>query len=61
MSQTFDALKAKLSNADMGQAKEVMEQAKQAHEDGKIDENEKKELFESAKSVIGGKGLGGMF
>lgn len=61
MSQTFDALKEKLSNADLSQAKEVMEQAKQAHDDGKIDENEKKELIESAKSVIGGKGLGGLF
>lgn len=61
MSQTFDALKEKLSNADLGQAKEVMEQAKQAYDDGKIDENEKKELLESAKSVIGGKGLGGLF
>lgn len=61
MSQTFDALKSKLSNADLGQAKEVMEQAKQAHEDGKIDEKERNELMESAKSVIGGKGLGGIF
>lgn len=61
MSQTFDALKEKLSNADLGQAKEVMEQAKQAYDDGKIDENEKKELLESAKSVIGGKGIGGLF
>ena len=61
MSQTFDALKEKLSNADLGQAKEVMEQAKQAYDDGKIDETEKKELLESAKSVIGGKGLGGLF
>ncbi|MDN7243583.1 hypothetical protein QWY14_17470 [Planococcus sp. N028] len=61
MSQTFDALKEKLKNADLGQAKEVMEQAKQAHADGKIDENEKKELFETAKSVIGDKGLGGIF
>lgn len=61
MSQTFDALKSKLSNADLGQAKEVMEQAKQAYEDGKIDEQERNELMESAKSVIGGKGLGGIF
>ncbi|TWT00201.1 hypothetical protein [Planomicrobium sp. CPCC 101079] len=61
MSQAFDALKEKLSNADMGQAKEVMEEAKQAHADGKIDENEKNQLMESAKSVIGGKGLGGIF
>ena len=62
MSQTFDTLKEKLSNADLSQAKEVMEQAKQAYEDGKIDETEKKELMESAKSVItGGKGLGGLF
>ena len=61
MSQKFDALKEKLSNADLGQAKEVIEQAKQAHEDGEIDATEKKELMESAKSVIGGgKGLGGI-
>ncbi|MBT2571947.1 hypothetical protein [Planococcus sp. ISL-110] len=62
MSQTFDALKQKLSNADLGQAKEVFEQAKVAYEDGKIDETEKKELMESAKSIFsGGKGLGGLF
>lgn len=61
MSQTFDALKEKLSNADLGQAKEVLEQAKQAYDDGKIDKNEKKELLESAKSMIGGKGLDGLF
>lgn len=61
MSQTFDALKSKLSNADLGQAKEVMEQAKQAYEDGKIDEQERNELMESAKSVIGSKGIGGIF
>ena len=61
MSQAFDALKEKLSNADMGQAKDVIIQAKQAYEDGQIDENEKNELMESAKSVIGSKGLGGLF
>lgn len=62
MSQKFEALKRKLSNADLGQAKEVFEQAKQAHEDGEIDENEKKELMESAKSIFSGsKGLGGLF
>lgn len=61
MSQTFDALKEKLSNADIGQAKEVIEQARKAYEDGQIDENERNELIESAKSVIGGKGLGGLF
>lgn len=61
MSQVFDALKEKLSNADLGQAKDVIMQAKKAYEDGQIDENEKKELLESAKSVIGGKGLGGLF
>lgn len=61
MSQAFDALKEKLSNADLGQAKEVILQAKQAYEDGQIDENEKNELMESAKSIIGSKGLGGIF
>ena len=61
MSQAFDALKEKLSNADMGQAKDVIIQAKQAYEDGQIDENEKNELMESAKSVIGSKGIGGIF
>lgn len=62
MSQKFDALKDKLKNADLGQAKEVLVQAKQAYDDGEIDETEKKELMESAKSVIGGgKGFGGLF
>lgn len=61
MSQAFDALKAKLSNADLAQAKDVIIQAKQAYDDGQIDENEKNELLESAKSVIGSKGLGGLF
>ncbi|MGO1060492.1 hypothetical protein ACTL32_15290 [Planococcus sp. FY231025] len=61
MSQKFDALKEKLSSADLGQAKDVMMEAKQAYEDGQIDENEKNELMESAKSVIGDKGIGGIF
>ncbi|MFD1863392.1 hypothetical protein [Planococcus chinensis] len=61
MSQKFDALKEKLSSADLGQAKDVMMEAKQAYEDGQIDENEKNELIESAKSVIGDKGIGGIF
>ncbi|ALS74500.1 hypothetical protein AUC31_04260 [Planococcus rifietoensis] len=60
MSQTFDALKEKISNADMGEAKEIITQVKQAYEDGKIDENEKNELIDLAKSKIGG-GLGGLF
>lgn len=61
MSQTFDALKEKISNADMGEAKEIITQVKQAYDDGKIDENEKHELMELAKSKIGGGGLGGLF
>ncbi len=61
MSQKFDALKEKLSNADFSQAKEVVVQAKQAYDDGEIDAKEKEELIESAKSVIGSKGLGGFF
>ena len=61
MSQTFDALKKKLSNADIGQAKEVIEQAQKAYEDGQIDKDERNELMESAKSVIGGPGLDGLF
>jgi hypothetical protein len=61
MSRKFDALKDKLSSADLGQAKDVIVEAKQAYEDGQIDENEKNELMESAKSVIGDKGLGGIF
>ena len=60
MSQTFDALKEKISNADMGEAKEIITQVKQAYEDGKIDKNEKDELMDLAKSKIGG-GLGGLF
>jgi|GEM_PF-2317268 len=61
MSQTFDALKEKISNADMGEAKEIITQVKQAYDDGKIDENEKNELIDLAKSKIGGGGLGGLF
>ncbi|MDE4084030.1 hypothetical protein PO902_03000 [Planococcus maritimus] len=61
MSQTFDALKEKISNADMGEAKEIITQVKQAYDDGKIDENEKNELMDLAKSEIGGGGLGGLF
>lgn len=61
MGQTFDALKEKISNADMGQAKEIITQVKQAYADGKIDENEKNELMDLAKSKIGGGGLGGLF
>ncbi|WP_341960630.1 hypothetical protein NM897_12150 [Planococcus maritimus] len=60
MSQTFDALKEKISNADMGEAKEIITQVKQAYADGKIDESEKDELMDLAKSKIGG-GLGGLF
>ena len=60
MSQTFDALKEKISNADMGEAKEIITQVKQARDDGKIDENEKSELMDLAKSKLGG-GLGGLF
>ncbi|ANU18996.1 hypothetical protein BBI15_01505 [Planococcus plakortidis] len=61
MSQTFDALKEKISNADMSEAKEIITQVKQAYDDGKIDENEKNELMDLAKSKIGGGGLGGLF
>ncbi|AIY04908.1 hypothetical protein Plano_0943 [Planococcus sp. PAMC 21323] len=61
MSQKFDALKEKLSNADLSEAKEVLAQAKEAYDDGQIDETEKKELMDSAKSVITKKGIGGLF
>ncbi|WP_203334647.1 hypothetical protein [Planococcus beigongshangi] len=60
MGQTFDALKEKISKADMSEAKEIITQVKQAYDDGKIDENEKKELMDLAKSKLGG-GLGGLF
>lgn len=61
MNQTFDALKEKISNADVSEAKEIITQVKQAYDDGKIDENEKNELMDLAKSKIGGGGLGGLF
>ncbi|MCH4827702.1 MAG: hypothetical protein N2C11_08755 [Planococcus sp. (in: firmicutes)] len=61
MSQKFEALKEKLSNADLSEAKEVLVQAKEAYDDGKIDETEKKELMDSAKSLIAKKGIGGLF
>lgn len=61
MSPVFNTLKEKISNADMGEAKEIITQVKQAYDDGKIDENEKNELIDLAKSKIGGGGLGGLF
>jgi len=54
MSKKFDELKAKLKNVDTSQAKQLMKDFKQAREDGKIDENEKKELMASAKSMVSG-------
>lgn len=60
MGQTFDALKEKIKNADMGEAKEIITQVKQLYEDGRIDENEKNESMDLAKSKIRG-GFGGLF
>ncbi|WP_195914048.1 hypothetical protein [Planomicrobium sp. YIM 101495] len=54
MSQLFDTLKEKIRNADMGEAKEIITQVKRAYDDGKIDENEKNELMDLAKSKLGG-------
>ncbi|MEZ0480155.1 hypothetical protein [Planococcus sp. SSTMD024] len=61
MSQVFNSLKEKISNADMSEVKEIITEVKQAYDDGKIDENEKNELIDLAKSKIGGGGLGGLF
>lgn len=61
MSETFEALKDKISNADPEQAKELLGQVKQAYEDKEINEEEKDELMNSAKSIMGDSGLGGLF
>lgn len=59
MSQKFDELKQKLKNVDKDQAKHVFQEIQQARQDGKIDENEKSELLNSAKGLLGGSDLGG--
>ena len=45
MSQKFDELKHKLKNVDKAKAGELVKDIKQARDDGKIDENEKKTYF----------------
>jgi transcription elongation GreA/GreB family factor len=59
-SKKFNELKEKLKNVDKDKAKQLIGEIKQAREDGKIDENEKKELLSSAKSAVGDN-LGGLF
>ena len=54
MSQKFDELKQKLKNVDKEKAGQLVKDVKQAHDDGDIDENEKKELMSEAKKAAGG-------
>lgn len=61
MSQKFDELKQKVQNVDKDQAKSVIQEIKQARDNGDIDENEKNSLMDTAKSKLGGNiDLGGM-
>lgn len=59
MSQKFDELKQKLKNVDKEKAGQLVKEVKQAHDDGSIDENEKKELMNEAKKTVGDDILGG--
>ena len=61
MSQKFDELKHKLKNVDKAKAGELVKDIKQARDDGKIDENEKKDLLHSAKMMVGDLDIGGFF
>ena len=58
MSQKFDELKQKLKSVDTKKAGQLLKEVKQAHEDGKIDDNEKKELMSEAKKTAGDNPLG---
>jgi transcription elongation GreA/GreB family factor len=53
MSQKFDELKQKLKNVDKAKTGQLVKEIKQARDDGEIDENEKKELLNSAKTMVG--------
>lgn len=61
MSQKFDELKQKLKSVDKAKAGELVKDIKQARDDGKIDENEKKDLLHSTKTVVGDLDIGGFF
>ncbi|WP_407371359.1 hypothetical protein [Carnobacterium sp.] len=58
MSQKFDELKQKLKGVDKKKAGQLLKEVKQAHDDGKIDDNEKKELMSEAKKTVGDNPLG---
>lgn len=60
MSQKFDELKQKLKNVDKEKAGQLVKEVKQAHDDGTIDENEKKELLSDAKKMVGNDAAGGL-
>ncbi|WP_087972164.1 hypothetical protein [Oceanobacillus rekensis] len=61
MSQKFDELKQKLKNVDKAKAGQLVKEIKQARDDGEIDENEKNDLLNSAKSMVGDLDIGGFF
>ena len=60
-SNKFTELKEKLKNVDTTKVKQLVGEVKQAREDGKIDENEKKELLSLAKSNLGDGNIGNLF
>lgn len=61
MSQKFDELKQKLANIDKDQVMQVINEIRQANQEGKIDENEKNDLLSQAKKMAGNLDIGGMF
>jgi len=60
MSQKFDELKQKLQNVDKDQAKDVVQQIRNARQNGDIDKNEEKDLMDTAKSKLGNIDIGNL-
>ncbi|WP_211316747.1 hypothetical protein [Oceanobacillus arenosus] len=61
MSHKFDELKNKLKNVDKEQAGHLVEEVREAREDGKIDENEKNNLINSTRDMVKDMDFKGIF
>ncbi|SFH54429.1 hypothetical protein [Pisciglobus halotolerans] len=58
MRQHYDALKAKLQDTSKAESGKLVEEIKQAYEDGKIDKAEQQDLLQAAKGMLGSMELG---
>ncbi|RDW17493.1 hypothetical protein CWR48_13285 [Oceanobacillus arenosus] len=61
LSHKFDELKNKLKNVDKEQAGHLVEEVREAREDGKIDENEKNNLINSTRDMVKDMDFKGIF